>query len=581
MTADIRIPAGQITPHGWWHLINDTHPMMRLRAYDGSIDTYLMGPMAPPFHDDIAGPECAVLKSLKGLIPPWKNLTQKGATQDGDTWVNSLYDRTDVQAVIDCVGRDQRHTRRVKRQIIGSLDAKQTAELQWFTQELGYWWADVRWWDTTPDPMNNQQINRSELSLRLSADNAFWRSFDHVSAFQFSYDSMKDTFTGNHATTKDCGPSWPQHYIGDGGGYCTIARGHMGWIDGQPYEGREVVNGPYRDPDTLETFHTDTNNQVISIKFGSLSEITWPDGAEDHIWGRMGHDEDGEWDGNGIKLQIGWGEARLSYYIDFVEHHLRTFPILIPPLFGEVWTLICGLDESNERTFKVLRGLTTPLGLEVGTHKELGTNSPLGEDNRGVGCGQRAGAGWISQATPASLAWIQAGDNVKVSQSGFMECYNIGDQPMFRDKTLFGPGLFRIYDGPGSEDYVEVGPLLPNQVAFLPTDPGSKIPLIQDLTSVPPSPQELDAFQKAVKKITELFTSENAYTRQVESMFGIKPAQGPLYSLMKGRFSENSAIPAKSPGRKAKPYYVRVEIEDGNADSMVISGGTPLLRYPV
>jgi hypothetical protein len=586
-TADIRYPAGEITPHGWWHLINDTHPMMRLRAYDGSIDTYLLGPLAAPFHDDIAGPEFAVVDDLKGLIPPWKNITQKGATQDGITYVDSLYDPTDVQMVLDCVGRDQRHLRRLTRDIIASIDAKQQSELQWYTQELGYWWAPVRWQDTIPDSLGNQQRPRQKLSLRLSADDAFWRSFDDVSVFQPSYESMKDTFTENFAKAKDCGPSWPQHYIGTGGGYCTMARGHMGWVSGQPgYAGREVVNGPYRDPDTAVTFQTATNNQVISIKLGSIAQVTWPDGAEEHIWGRMGHNLDGTWDGNGIKVQIGYTEIRLSRYNDFTETTMRVWPLLIPPLYGEVWTLVCGY-EGNERLFRVLRGQNAPLGLEVGGYKEVGTASALGASYRGVGDGMRAGPAlfranaFFHQALPATIAWIQAGDNHAVSQSGFLKCTNIGDQPQYRTFTVFGPGTFRIYDGPGSADYVEIGPLLPNQVAYLNTDPRSKVPLIQDLTSVPPSPQELSAFQKAVKKITELFTSENAYTAQVESMFGIKPPQGPFYSLMKGRFSDNSAIPAKSPGRPATPYYVRVEIDNGNADSKVISGGTPLRRYPL
>ena len=88
---DIVYPAGELTPHGWWHLTNGTRPTMRLRAYDGSVDFYLLGPYAPPFHDPTM-PEAVALKSLKGLIPPWQHITQKGATQDGITHVDALLD---------------------------------------------------------------------------------------------------------------------------------------------------------------------------------------------------------------------------------------------------------------------------------------------------------------------------------------------------------------------------------------------------------------------------------------------------------------------------------------------------------
>ena len=577
--ADIIYPSTEVTPAGWWHIINDTRPTMRLRAYDESIDIYLMGGYAPPYNDPTV-PEAVALTDLKGLVPPWKHITQKGATQDGTTYVDSLYDPTEVQAVVECIGRDQRHLRRVVRDLIGSIDAKQQSELSFLSHDLGYWWAPIRWFDAAPNSLNNQGVQRQQLSLRLMADNAFWRSYDDVSMFSFTYEDMTDTFnyTSGSKTATMVGTDWPVHYYDStGGGYPKANGSQLTWIDDpdDPYTtgGRSVILGPYKD------FSTTTNDQVISIVLGSIPEITLGDGAYTHWWGRVGRYGDGTWNGYGIRASVGINNiipwVRLSRFNNFVETVMTERPLLIPPLMGEKFTLICG-QEGNTRLFQILRN-----GLPVLQHKESGTGSVLGAAYRGVAVGFRAGGALITQATPANIRKVSAGDNATVSQTGFLPCTNIGDQPMYRDHTVFGPGVFRIYDGPGSDDHVEFGPLLPNQVAFLRTDPRSKTPLVQDLTSIPPTPQELNIFQKVIKQILDFAFDQNAFSEQLESLFGIQAPQGPMYSLLSGRFSDNSAIPAKSPGRAAQPYYVRVEIDDGNADSKIISAGTPLRRYPI
>lgn len=195
-----------------------------------------------------------------------------------------------------------------------------------------------------------------------------------------------------------------------------------------------------------------------------------------------------------------------------------------------------------------------------------------------------AGAGALSQRSPAWVRKVSAGDNAEVTQSGFLQRVNIGDQPMYDDYTIFGPASsVRIWDGPGSDEFVEFGPVLANQIVFLRTDPRSRTTLVQDLTVVPPSPQELNIFQQAVKAFSSFAFGNNVppLMRTIESLFGIRPPQGNLYKYLKGRFSERAAIPPKSPGNPAKPYYVRVEIQGGNADSKIIASGTPLRRWPL
>lgn len=126
---------------------------------------------------------------------------------------------------------------------------------------------------------------------------------------------------------------------------------------------------------------------------------------------------------------------------------------------------------------------------------------------------------------------------------------------------------------------VEFGPLLPNQIMQIRTDPRKYG--VRDLTVIPASPQELNIFQKALQDFVSFATGNNVppLLEAIQSAFGIAPPQGNPYSLLKGRFSR--PVPAKSPGAPVQPYYVKVEIDDGDASSMVLASGTPLRRYPL
>lgn len=571
----ITYPANPVTPHGWYHILNGEKPMMRLTAHDGTVEMYLMGGHSIP--DPYLAPEAVHVLAMKGLIPPWKHIQQKGATEDGVHHIDALLDPVEVQLDLACRGRNAKYTRRVYRHLIDSLDANRQARLDFFDHEAGYWWADVRWFQgAPPDPVTAMRKAVSQrASLRLQADMGLWKSFDHADAFTFTYDAMTDTFNVDHRATKNLG-TVPQRYTGTGGGYCTANGDQMIWVD-DPDDltmttSRRVINGPWPD------FDTDTNNQVISQVHASFQEWSLPDSARNILGGRMNRNPDGTWAGDGVFVEYGGGYLRLYYTINFVETTLRTFPLsmLIGPLPAEKFTLVCGY-EGDPRMFKVLRN-----GVEILSVKESGTGSPMGPDHRGIGNGMYAAAAILTQATPAAIRKISAGDNSEVAQVGFLKRINIGDQGMYDDYTLFGPGIFKIYDGPGSDEFVEFGPLLPNQIVFLRTDPRVHTTLVQDLTSVPPAPQELDLFQEAVDKFLSFAGMNNsAFADQLKSVFGIRPPQGNFYKYLKGRFSKNAAIPPKPAGAEAEPYYVKVAIDNGNADSKIIASGTPLRRYPL
>lgn len=565
----ISYPAGPVTPHGWWHIINGTQPLLQLTAHDESIRFHLMGGYAIP--DRYAAPEAAHLVDLDGLIAPWQHIDQKGATEDGVHNIDTLYDPIEIEAKFVCSGRTARSARKVASDLIASIDAKKTSQLSWYSQDLGKWWADVRWFKGAPT-IKLKSGRKVPVALRLRADNGFWRSDDDVAMFAPSYEAITDTFTTDYETT--LGPDWPQRYSGSGGGYCHADDDQARWVDDPDdpttTSSREVVNGPY-------VTDTATDNQVINMVLGSIPEITLGDGAYNDLWGRMNRTT-GAWGGAGVRARIGMNNVlpwiRLSYFDGFTEHLLTERPMLVMPVFGEKFTLICG-QEGDPHMFQVLRN-----GLPILQHRSEAPN--IGASYRGYGFGMRAGAALITQATPANVRKVSAGDNTTVTQTGYIKCSNVGDQPMYRDYTLFGPGLFRIYDGPGSTDYVEFGPLLTNQIVFLRTDPRTHTALVQDLTVTPPTAQELNIFQNVINQILTFAGADtNKFLQQFQSAFGIRTAQGPLYSLLRGRFTQNSAIPPKSPGASAQPYYVRVDIDDGDANSKVISAGTPLRRYPL
>lgn len=579
----IKYPANEITPHGWYALTKGDEPVMRLRSYDGSADFYLMGGYS--IADRFESPECVQIPrdGLKGLIPPWRHIDQKGATEDGVTQIDALYEPIEVEMNVMCRGRDGRRTRQVTRDLIASLDAKQESKLEWITPDMGYWWAPVRWFKGAPtNPIVGAQQKRQPLSLRLRADSGFWRSYDDTASFGFTYDSMSDPFTTDHSADHDLGSNWPQYYTGAGGGYCASAGGQARWYESGS-DAREVVNGPFKD------FDTDTDNQVIEIEIGSLPEIGYPRGAFNDIWGRMGHNVDGTWDGNGIRARIGlkgWqGWIELARFNDFVKTTLFEKVVFFRPRRKEKFTLVCGVP-GEPRMFRVLRN-----GLTVLSHKEIAADSELGANFRGVGFGLAAGPAIgsfdTSQKSPAWVEKISAGDNSTVTQYGFLKRTNIGDQPMYDDYIFFGPGTCTIYNGPGSSDAVTFGPLKVNQSAMIRTDPRKRG--VYDLNSTPAAAITGGGIGGLITNaLNSLGNNSNAILDVIQSIFGIfstrgsaAATSGSLYALLNGRFSDNAAIPPKSPGNPAQPYYVKVGISGGTADSKIIASGTPLRRYPL
>lgn len=551
------LPPGPLTPHGWYHLTHPHIPQMWLDSYDESVRIHLMGGYAIP---DRMAPECVRLTGLDGLVPPWKHIQQKGASEDGVTHIDALYDPTEIKCKFRIQGRDNQARRETQRLLVDSIDAKQQSTLNFLTHEMGHWWAPVRWFQGGDNAV--KIVTEQELAVRLQGDDAFWRTYDDTAAFTPTYATLDAQEFDEELT------GWPVHrYEGGGAGGPVGTPAGIKWAESGT-TGASVVLGPFEGFDTL------TDNQTCTVTLGSAMEWGFLDGAFFDLWCRQNRDGD-EWGGDGIRFRVGQKRVLISGWVDYVKVWERQWLKPIPPLWGEKFTAVAGVP-GNPRKYQLQRG-----GVPIFTITEQGTQTRISAAHRGTGLGLRAGNGILSQASPAIIRGFTAGDNALVTQQGFLARTNVGDQPMYDDYTLFGPfNKVRIWDGPASDAFVEFGPLLPGQIVFLRTDARSQTTLVQDLTSAPPPTGEANTFAAALDKFLSFAALNGAFGDQIKSLFGIKAPQGNLYKYLKGRFSENAAIPAKSPGSPAQPYFVKVEIEGGTAESKIIASGTPLRRSP-
>jgi len=781
----ITYPPGEITPHGARRLIEGNEPHICYVSHDGALVWHLMGPMSP-----VAGVQPGVTitrDSIKGLIAPWQTLDQAGANQDGVTFNDAVYQPAEIDMVVEAHGRSTAETRTVIRDWIASWDAHKTGELHIFTPEQGEWWAPVRWIKAPMDALMRSSALRQRFVWTARIDDAFYRSYDSVSSFAFSYESMRDTFSVDYSDSQTLGPNWPMSYTGNGIGalyadgknsvwkddpdslyftgnrgvvcgpykdystpsdvqdvsvefgsspewtygsgsgneiWCRMGRksdgtwdgngvrarigfnhfrisifrdyaeekilgtsyplfppiagnkytlkalslpggvgqrryqlqveglgvnlldvidtdrislvgsqyrgvgfglqggpalisqatpasirevysettlldtfattysnglganwplryagrndayirtesGNAVWVDNSGTETQEVVAGPYRN------FTTATNNQVISMVWDSIPEarILFGSAAND-LWGRMGRNSDGSWNGCGIRARVKWGEVILSRFNNYSETVMATKKFLISPQRGDQFTLVVGY-EGNERLFKVMRK-----NAEFMSHKESGTASLIGPAYRGVGFGVCARGSDNQNITPARIRKIAAGDNSTVSQSGYLPLANNGDLDGWPRYLLYGPGYFSIGNGPDNPDVVQFGPLLDGQVVLIETEPRRRS--VVDLTPATVSTsQVLTPFQQLIKDLVSFAYNNNVppLLREFESLFGILPPQGNLYSYLSGRFSR--AIPAKAPAASPVTSSIAIAIDNGNASSKVVAALTPRRRWPL
>lgn len=544
-------PQGQISTLGNAQLLENKDPHISYVGHDGSI-FHLSGPMSP-----IIGAQNGVaLVSISGLHSPFTHLDNQGARQDGATWTDSVYEVGEIDMLVETSGLTPMQSRQVTAAWMGAWDPKKQGKLCWFSPERGEWWANVRMGKSFSDQVTSARTCGQRFTWTARNDDAFWQSFDSVDTFRFNYTQAADGFNTVHNT--DLGSNFIITYYGDGDGTLNSADGAHARLSGTENTQRGAI----------ARFHTDsaTDNQVITIKFSGIPSIPFfTEGGFNDIWARL---DDA---GNGIRLRLGFGNITISRF-NGGEETVIASRLMIPPIWGEEFTFIVGASD-NARTYKVLRD-----GFQIWKVTETGTGSSLGAGHRGWGFGMEANEGPLGRANPAPIQSFNAGDNSTLTQSGFVGLQNIGDQDAWPRYLCYGPGTFSFGDGPGSSNTITFGPLLENQVVLVTTLPRLRSVVDLSVNQVPT--QQLNLFQELLEGLISFATINNVppLLQQFESIFGIQPPQGVLYSLLTGRFT--TPLPPKAETEPPELFHIPVTIKDGNADSKIVAAVTPFRRWP-
>jgi hypothetical protein len=188
---------------------------------------------------------------------------------------------------------------------------------------------------------------------------------------------------------------------------------------------------------------------------------------------------------------------------------------------------------------------------------------------------------WTARNDDAFWVSFDAVDQfVSASGSAFLNLPNRGDQDAWPRYLCYGPGTFTFSDGPNllSPRTVTFGPLLAGQIALITTLP--RLRGVVDLSPSQPA-QTLTQFQTLMQQLISFATNNNVppLLQQFESLFGILPPQGSMYSLLAGRFT--TAIPAKVEGLPPVPANIAVTISGGDSNTKIVGAVTPQRRWPL
>lgn len=191
--------------------------------------------------------------------------------------------------------------------------------------------------------------------------------------------------------------------------------------------------------------------------------------------------------------------------------------------------------------------------------------------------------------------------------SGFVGLTNLGTRPAWPRFLCYGPGTFTLGNGAnvyarGASDAsgyapgvlsnlstpITFGPLKAGQIALIITEP--RLRSVVDVSPVQPA-QALSGFQSFIETVVNLVTNNNTppLLQALESVFGILPPQGAMYSLLTGRFTAKSALAPKLDGYAPVTSWIPVGISGGGntglggnapATSCIVAAATPYRTWP-
>lgn len=188
---------------------------------------YLSGGLMP--HPAVD--EGVIIKDMKGLMAPFKNLDQQSARQDGVDWKDTVWEPAELDFTVNVFGQSPNGFRRAQKSWFDSWDPKRQGRMVWFSRLSGERWIDLRLLKEPSDSLKNTpaMIATQDYTWAARADTPFWTGVDSTSQLVAS-NSTTLTLTGG--TVKNFLPlwnrgdqdSWPR-YLVKGPGTFTIGDG--------------------------------------------------------------------------------------------------------------------------------------------------------------------------------------------------------------------------------------------------------------------------------------------------------------------------------------------------------------------
>lgn len=276
---------------------------------------------------------------------------------------------------------------------------------------------------------------------------------------------------------------------------------------------------------------------------------------------------------NGVQGNISNGMGILYSIINGVTTVIGAAFNIIGTIAEAAITLVAEIVEVAVGIFQtvvslIVAGIAIVVGIIAGI---IGTVFQV------LGFGAHAGANANGQTRPPGVTGVGAGPRL-LTAAGHLTLTNFGDQDGYPRYLVYGPGIFRIANGPNSNEMVEFGPLLNGQIALLTTLPRLRgvVDLTPGTASLAVTP-EFDDFFNSLKSLA-VNSNLGPLLQWFQSLFGIRPPQGYMYALLKGRFSR--PIPPKPAGAPPVPAQINCEILNGTASSKIVAALTPLRRWP-
>lgn len=163
--------------------------------------------------------------------------------------------------------------------------------------------------------------------------------------------------------------------------------------------------------------------------------------------------------------------------------------------------------------------------------------------------------------------------------SGLIGLMNIGSEEAWPTFLLTGPGTFSWSNGPSlsTSSLITFGPLTAGQRVLITTQP--RVRNVIDLTSAPAAAGS-GPTQQLISAISSFVTNNNVppLLQWYESLFGVYPPQGALYSLLSGIY--NNPFPGAPVPAMASMNHLAVSITGGSAASSLVARIDPQRRWP-